>query len=294
MEKRSDGLSKIIIKYIIIVFTLILTSLCVLAIISLIIFSKKDVKPANYVEQKVEAWIDSCKEKGAIEVESFPENADYIWKKNDGKLIANSEDATNNCGLLRFIEGYEKYQIGQDIKGNNVYTILKDDNSVIFIHYVIGYKYEYLILIIMVLVIVLDVMIPTILLIKRIKKAIIQVSEYALAIGSDDLNTSIEKTDITELNNVIAAVDEMKAGLVTNLNERWKEQQEQKRQMAQIAHDLKTPLTIIRGNADLLLENESNAEKIESAQAIINNSERIARSILEILEKDKQQGGVHE
>ena len=57
---------------------------------------------------------------------------------------------------------------------------------------------------------------------------------------------------------------------------------------------MKTPLTIIRGNADLILENESNAEKIESAQAIINNSERIARSILEILERDKQQGGVHE
>ena len=93
---------------------------------------------------------------------------------------------------------------------------------------------------------------------------------------------------------LLAAVDEMKAGLVTNLNEHWKEQQKQKQQMAQIAHDLKTPLTIIRGNADLLLENESDAEKIESAQAIINNSERIARSILEILERDKQRGGVHE
>ena len=224
----------------------------------------------------------------------FPENADYIWKNNNGKLIESSEDAANNRGLLRFIEGYEKHQVGQVVKGNNVYTILKDDDSVVFIHYIIGYKYEYLAIIIMVLILTLDVMISTILLIKRIKKAIIQVSEYALAIGCDDLNTSIEKTDITELNNVIAAVDEMKEGLVANLNERWKEQQEQKRQMARIAHDLKTPLTIIRGNADLLLENESDAEKLESAQAIINNSERIARSILEILEKDKQQGGVHE
>ena len=57
--------------------------------------------------------------------------------------------------------------------------------------------------------------------------------------------------------------------------------------MAMIAHDLKTPLTIIRGNADLLLENENDEEKIESAQAIINNAERIARSILKILEKSK-------
>lgn len=288
MEKRSDGLSKIIIKYIIIVITMILVSLGIMALVFLCILTKKDLKPADYAEQKVEAWIENCKEKERIEIESFPENADYVWKDNDGKLIRSSQDAENNKGLKEFIERYEKYEIGQDIKGHNVYTILKDDNSVVFIHYIIGYRYEYIFLIIVVLVLMIDVLIPTLLLIKRIKKAILQVSEYTLAIGNDDLSTNIEKTDIKELNNIIAAVDEMKAGLVTNLNERWKEQQEQKRQMAMIAHDLKTPLTIIRGNADLLLENESDEEKRESAQAIINNSERIVRSILEILEKEKQ------
>lgn len=180
----------------------------------------------------------------------------------------------------------ERYQIGQEIKGHNVYRTVTYDDSVLFIHYIIGYKYEYLIVIIMAVTLILDVVIPTIILIKRIKKAILQVSEYALAIGDENLSVAIDKTDINELNNVIAAVDEMKDGLVRNLNDRWQEQQEQKRQMARIAHDLKTPLTIIRGNADLLLENETDAEKIESAQAIINNAERIARSILEILEHE--------
>ena len=288
MEKRSDGLSKIIIKYVIIVITMILVSLGIMALVFLCILTKKDLKPADYAEQKVEAWIDNCKEKERIEIESFPENADYVWIDNDGKLLRSSQDAENNKELKKFIERYEKYEIGRDIKGNNVYTILQDDNSVVFIHYIIGYRYEYIFLIIVVLVLMIDVLIPTLLLIKRIKKAILQVSEYTLTIGNDDLSTNIEKTDINELNNIIAAVDEMKVGLVTNLNERWKEQQEQKRQMAMIAHDLKTPLTIIRGNADLLLENENDEENIESAQAIINNSERIVRSILEILEKEKQ------
>ncbi len=288
MEKRCDGISKIIIKYIIIVFTLMVTSLGLLAVISLIIFSKKDLKPANYVEQKVEEWIDSCKEKGSIEIESFPEDADYVWKANDGKMIGSSADADNNNGLKKFMERYEKHQIGQEIKGHNVYMTVTDDDSVLFIHYIIGYRYEYIFLIIVVLVLMIDILIPTVLLIKRIKRAILKVSEYTLAIGNDDLSTNSEKTDIKELNNIIAAVDEMKAGLVTILNERWEEQQEQKRQMAMIAHNLKTPLTIIRGNADLLLENENDEGKIESAQAIINNSERIVRSILEILEKEKQ------
>ena len=79
----------------------------------------------------------------------------------------------------------------------------------------------------------------------------------------------------------------MKTELVSTLEGRWKEQQEKKRQMAQIAHDLKTPLTIIRGNADLLLEDETDSEKIESINSIISNSERIARSVLEILEREE-------
>ena len=168
MEKRSDGLSKIIIKYVIIVITMILVSLGIMALVFLCILTKKDLKSADYAEQKVEAWIDNCKEKERIEIESFPENADYVWKDNDGKLLRSSQDAENNKELKKFIERNEKYEIGRDIKGHNVYTILKDDNSVVFIHYIIGYRYEYIFLIIVVLVLMIDVLIPTLLLIKRI------------------------------------------------------------------------------------------------------------------------------
>jgi hypothetical protein len=181
MEKRSDGLSKIIIKYIIIVFTLMLASLCTLAIISLILVSKKDIKPANYVEQKVEELIDSCKEKGSIEIETLPEDADYVWKANDGKIIGNSLDAENNHGLSKFIERYEKYQIGQEIRGHNVYTILKDDDSVLFIHYIVGLRYEYLIVIILAVTLILDVVIPTVLLIKRIARLSVKKKRIASA-----------------------------------------------------------------------------------------------------------------
>ena len=105
---------------------------------------------------------------------------------NDGVITGDEEFY---CDGLQHVADW-------DIKCHNVYTILKDDNSVVFIHYIIGYRYEYIFLIIVVLVLMIDVLIPTLLLIKRIKKAILQVSEYTLAIGNDDLSTNIEKTDI--------------------------------------------------------------------------------------------------
>ena len=64
-----------------------------------------------------------------------------------------------------------------------------------------------------------------------------------------------------------------------------KKEQDSKAQMAQIAHDLKTPLTVIRGNADLLMEKACDEESKESLEAIVRNSEKIALSVLDILEK---------
>ena len=70
--------------------------------------------------------------------------------------------------------------------------------------------------------------------------------------------------------------------------EKWRGEYETKQEMAQIAHDLKTPLTVIRGNADLLLENNPDPDDLESINSIITNAERIAQSVLDILEKEQK------
>ena len=83
----------------------------------------------------------------------------------------------------------------------------------------------------------------------------------------------------------LVLINKLKSMIYKIAEEKWRGEYETKQEMAQIAHDLKTPLTVIRGNADLLLENESDPDARESLTSIINNSERIAQSILEILEK---------
>jgi len=73
--------------------------------------------------------------------------------------------------------------------------------------------------------------------------------------------------------------------IYTISEEKWREEYKTKQEMARIAHDLKTPLTIIRGNADLLLENTDDEDDINAINTIISNTERIAQNILVILEK---------
>lgn len=84
----------------------------------------------------------------------------------------------------------------------------------------------------------------------------------------------------------VILIHRLRRTIYTMAEEKWRKEYETKQEMAQIAHDLKTPLTVIRGNADLLLEKEQDEDSLDSINAIISNSERIARSILAILEKE--------
>ncbi|MBP3196565.1 MAG: hypothetical protein J6N21_06120, partial [Butyrivibrio sp.] len=112
-----------------------------------------------------------------------------------------------------------------------------------------------------------------------------KVLDYTESLKSQNLSASPINTGIYELDQINVATDGMRRELVSTMEDKWKKEQEAKAQMAQIAHDLKTPLTVIRGNADLLMEKEYDEESRESLEAIIRNSEKIALSVLDILEK---------
>ncbi len=83
----------------------------------------------------------------------------------------------------------------------------------------------------------------------------------------------------------VVLINKLKTLIYRLAEEKWRKEYDTKQEMAQIAHDLKTPLTVIRGNAELLLENEQDESNRESVEAIVKNAERIAKSVLDILEK---------
>ena len=122
-------------------------------------------------------------------------------------------------------------------------------------------------------------------LVKKIKSSLRKVLDYTESLKGQDLSVSPISTGIYELDQINVATDGMRRELVATMEDKWKKEQDSKAQMAQIAHDLKTPLTVIRGNADLLMEKDRDEESKESLDAIIRNSEKIALSVLDILEK---------
>ena len=49
-----------------------------------------------------------------------------------------------------------------------------------------------------------------------------------------------------KFDDCLSAIDDMRDALRESLEKQWKTEQEKKQQMSALAHDIKTPLTIVR------------------------------------------------
>lgn len=283
MEKRSMTISRMIGIYIAVICVLIGFTTLVALIIAFLL-NRESSFAADNVEKAVETWIYDCQESGEINTALFPERADIIVFSADGEEIFVKVSSSKEKALRKFANKSSR-ENGRKLHGKDVYLRMDAANESAFIHYCVSAPHEYLILFTFALAYLLEVLIPTVVLVKKIKSSLRKVLDYTESLKSQDLSASPISTGIYELDQINVATDGMQKELVATMEDKWKKEQDSKAQMAQIAHDLKTPLTVIRGNADLLMEKDCDEESKESLDAIIRNSEKIALSVLDILEK---------
>lgn len=73
-------------------------------------------------------------------------------------------------------------------------------------------------------------------------------------IEKQDLDFKIESSGIFEVDRALFALEHLKQALKNSLVEQWQADKLRQDQISALAHDLKTPLTIIRGNTELLYD----------------------------------------
>jgi signal transduction histidine kinase len=87
------------------------------------------------------------------------------------------------------------------------------------------------------------------------------------------------ETQITEVDDVMDSLVRMRDALTVSLKEQWKMEEKRKQQIGALIHDIKTPLTVIRGNTQLLQEAESAEESREYEKYILLEADRIEEYI---------------
>ena len=99
-----------------------------------------------------------------------------------------------------------------------------------------------------------------------------------------DLDFEVASSRVREIDDVLAAMDDMRASLKDSLEAQWRGEQAQREQIAALAHDLKTPLTVVRGNVDLLLEGELSGEQRSCAADVAEGARQMGTYVSALID----------
>lgn len=127
-----------------------------------------------------------------------------------------------------------------------------------------------------------------------ISRKMAPLTEAAGRVGAGELGFAVGSTNVREVNDVLAAMDAMRASLAESLEARWAAEREQREQVASLAHDLKTPLTVLRANADFVAEelgDEKDADLVAAARDISDGAERLDSYVRLLIEASRGSGG---
>ena len=142
---------------------------------------------------------------------------------------------------------------------------------------------------------------------KRFTKPIIEINSAAQRISQMDFATPCNVTTGDELQNLSQSINVMAQNLKAyiaemelnqellqkDLERETKTNQMRREFIANVSHDFKTPLTLIRAYTEAMLEqHESDAELKESCEIILKEDDRMTSLVTQLLQLSKLEGGV--
>lgn len=91
---------------------------------------------------------------------------------------------------------------------------------------------------------------------KKLRKPLAELRAASEKISNNDLDFSIGYDSKDELGGLVGSFETMRAMLANNYSEMWRQVEERKRLNAAFAHDLRTPLTVLKGYNEMLQASE--------------------------------------
>lgn len=106
-------------------------------------------------------------------------------------------------------------------------------------------------------------------------------------IAEQDLDFQTSRSTIKEFNQVLNGLDHMRVALRESLMENWKAEQDKQNQISALTHDLKTPLTVSRGNAELLAMTPLDEEQTDLLEHFQKGIAQVDSYVQELSELNK-------
>lgn len=110
----------------------------------------------------------------------------------------------------------------------------------------------------------------------RLAGPIAAMDEAAQRIGANNLDFHVKPQRMDELGRLCGQIEAMRAELERTESELWRAAENRRQVNAAFAHDLRTPLTVIRGQAELIGHVAETDDVRTAASAIMHQAERLS------------------
>lgn len=249
------------------------------------------IYPLNRVSAEIENAKEYLKTAPAIANEDIPLFCDYAVFTNTGAYKSGSLDSETadilwtSC-LENNVTSARPY----------LYTVVQRDNEVLILRYRMTAQFSNALLgrlfpaadWLLIGVILLEILVLLFAISywfgKYVEKKIDKLLLATRKIEQQDLDFTVGSSEIFEIDKVLKGIEHMKQALKQSLAKQWEAEKMRQDQIAALAHDLKTPLTIVRGNVELLYDMELSEEQTECADYIKNSSIRMQTYIQTLID----------
>ncbi len=255
------------------------------------------IYPANYAEYRISEVYEQIENASEVTEDMIPDVCRYVIFSEDGDVLSGNL-------AEKYTESAWKAVSNRNIGDNRFYKVISRPSEYVVLQYRLKPQYKSMwmnehlpnpesFMTVFIIICCLEIMR---IFAKKfgsgIRKKMTPMREAINHIGDQDLDFQVTYSGIREIDECLSSMDDMRYALKTSLQKQWETEQEKNRQMSALAHDIKTPLTVVRGNSELLLETELTDEQKNYADYISGSALQIQNYVQTLIEVTRSQEGV--
>lgn len=283
---RQSSLRRELLHYVILLSVCLIILVLLGVLLNRLAINAGLVVHANYDERRVLDAEPGIQNASSFSRELIPEDIPYVVvDKHTLQVVEGTLDPTGEEAAIRAIQNRTAYQ------GQAVYRVVEREREYVVLHYKVRSRftlpwlrahfpdYELTTLIIGMIAIISIVFAVTTIFARRLQRQFDRIQQLTMRIRNRDLSVEAERSSIKEFDDVLSSLQEMAKALEASLQAQWRTETRKREQISALAHDIKIPVTIIKGNAELLSLDEQSEEHAGYTEYILNASSRIEQYV---------------
>ena len=290
--RKSNTLSSIFMQYVLIMIMSFLALVVCTYVIFGILINTGYIYPANYTEQKINEAYSTIQNADEVTKDMIPALSHYVVFSANGEVLSGdmAEDSVKTAWNA---------VNGDDSTRKYFYKVVPRLNEYVVLQYSLAPQYhsaflrehvvrpQNIMIGIDILGAIAIIVLPSISFGRKIRRKMQPLLNAIDKTKNQDLEYKVSYCGIKELDDCISSIDDMRSALKTSLEQQWKMEQDKNRQMSALAHDIKTPLTVVRGNSELLAETELTEQQRINVRYITDSALQIQDYVQKLIDVTK-------